>query len=71
MRQKYERELASLKEQMDEKLKSVTSSLESKLASAEKQHAEERERDRKTAAEVLVQTKQVIIFLEYFILENM
>ena len=59
MQQKHEKELASLKQLMEERVTNVTSILEGKLAAAEKQHTEERDRDRKTAAEVLVQTKQV------------
>nr|KAG5714215.1 hypothetical protein BaRGS_018432 [Batillaria attramentaria] len=58
MRQKYEREVQSLKQLMEEKVKDVTSMLEGKLAASEKQHAEERDRDRKAAADVLLQTKQ-------------
>ncbi|XP_076435119.1 protein FAM184A-like [Babylonia areolata] len=58
MQQKYEKELASLRELMTERVKEVTVTLEGKLTAAEKQHAEERDRDRKTAAEVLIQTKQ-------------
>lgn len=58
MRQKYEREIQSLKELMEEKVKNVTSTLEGKMVAAEKQHTEDRDKDRKAAAEVLLQTKQ-------------
>lgn len=68
MRQKYERELASLKQLMEERVSGVTSTLEGKLAAAEKQHIEERDRDRKTAAEALVQTKQVRLGLVWLFL---
>jgi hypothetical protein len=60
MRQRYEREIASLKQLMEEKVTQVTNTMEGKLAAAETRHSEERDRDRKAAAEVLVQTKQVI-----------
>ncbi|KAL8578503.1 hypothetical protein ACOMHN_028775 [Nucella lapillus] len=58
MKQRYEKELAGLKQLMTDRVNEVTSTLEGKLTAAEKQHAEERDRDRKTAAEVLLQTKQ-------------
>ena len=66
MRQKYERELASLKQLMEERVSGITSTLEGKLAAAERQHNEERDKDRKAAAEVLVQTKQARLRLILF-----
>ena len=68
MRQKYERELASLKQLMEERVSGITSTLEGKLAAAERQHNEERDKDRKAAAEVLVQTKQARLHLILFCL---
>lgn len=58
LRQRHEREVASLTQLMEERVSEVTNMLGGKLAAEEKQHAEDRDRDRKTAAEVLVQTRQ-------------
>lgn len=58
LRQKYEHDMQSLKQMMQDKVDHVTNQLEGKLTAAEKQHMEERDKDRKAAAEVLVKTKQ-------------
>ena len=55
----YEREISKLKRLVDESIDSSKAELEARLSAAERGRAEERERDRRLAADVLMKTKQV------------
>lgn len=59
MQQRHEMEVKSLRQKLEEDVKDVTRVFEGKMAAADRQYGEERDRERKAAAEVLVQTKQV------------
>ncbi|PVD39428.1 hypothetical protein C0Q70_02058 [Pomacea canaliculata] len=57
-KQRHEREIHSLKKASEEHLHQVQTSLQEKLAAIEKQHLEEKEKDRKAALDDLQQSKQ-------------